>query len=99
MAKRLLTAEEVADLLHVERNTVYRWMREGKLPSVKIGRLCRIEEAALEALLSAQNKEGDRELRASSPDDPFLELVGSGESGKRDISARHDDYLAERHRS
>jgi len=26
-------------------------------------------------------------------DDPALNIVGIGESGKRDISKRHDDYL------
>ncbi len=30
-----------------------------------------------------------------APEDPIWQLVGKGSSGKKDISRRHDDYLAE----
>lgn len=97
MARRLLTVEQVAKILHVQENTVYRWIRAGKLPSIKIGSLRRVDHEALDRFLSVDTE--DRPLRPSSPDDPFLKLIGSGESGKSDISERHDDYLAERRRS
>ena len=29
------------------------------------------------------------------PEDPIWELIGRGSSGKRDVSLRHDHYLAE----
>lgn len=29
------------------------------------------------------------------PEDPIWELIGGGSSGKRDVSLRHDHYLAE----
>jgi len=34
----LLTADEVADLLHIPRSTVRDYARRGVLPSVKLGR-------------------------------------------------------------
>jgi excisionase family DNA binding protein len=34
----LLTADEVADLLHIPRSTVSDYARRGVLPSIKLGR-------------------------------------------------------------
>jgi excisionase family DNA binding protein len=36
MTGRLLTAREVADLLGVSTETVLRWVRQGKLPAIKL---------------------------------------------------------------
>lgn len=99
MTKRLLTVEQVAKILNVQQNTVYRWIRAGKLLSIKIGSLRRVDEEALDEFLTIGPEDEKKLFRPSSPDDPFLKLIGSGESGRNDISARHDDYLAERHRS
>src|SRR5919199_4273281 len=43
-----LTTEEVAKLLSVHTNTVARWIKDGKLPSTKIGREYRIPRNAIE---------------------------------------------------
>jgi excisionase family DNA binding protein len=42
MERVLLTAEEVADALHIGRCTVYDLIRTGQLRSFKIGKLRRI---------------------------------------------------------
>lgn len=97
MTSRLLTVEQVARILNVKRNTVYRWIRAGKLASIKVGFLRRVEEKALDEFLAANR--GERAFRRSSPDDPFLELIGSGESGRSDMAELHDDYLARSNRS
>lgn len=34
-------AEEVAAFLKVDKDSVYRWVAQGRLPSVKVGRLTR----------------------------------------------------------
>lgn len=34
-------------------------------------------------------------LQPLSEDDPIWKLIGAGNSGKKDIAARHDHYLAE----
>ena len=42
MERQLLTAEEVAEILHIGRSKVFALMRSGELQSIKIGRLRRV---------------------------------------------------------
>ena len=35
------------------------------------------------------------EVKPLGPDDPIWDLVGKGSSGKKDVSKRHDYYLAQ----
>ena len=37
MEPKLLTAQELADHLRIEKDTVYRWTRAGKIPSIRLG--------------------------------------------------------------
>lgn len=46
----LLSAEEAAERLGVDRATVWRWCREGRIPCLKIGRLWRVRRGFLEDL-------------------------------------------------
>ena len=46
--QRFLTTEEAARLLNVHTNTIVRWIKQGKLPSSKIGREHRIPREAIE---------------------------------------------------
>ncbi len=50
---RLLKPEEAAEILGVNLGTVRRWLREGKLKGVKVGRLWRITEEDLKAFIEA----------------------------------------------
>jgi len=46
---KMLTAKQVARLLRVHTNTVYRWMKEDKtFPVVRHGRQVRVPEELLE---------------------------------------------------
>ena len=54
MTARLLTAGEVADQLRVSTMTVYRLIRRGELPAVRVGRNYRVRNEDLEAYLSDQ---------------------------------------------
>jgi excisionase family DNA binding protein len=47
----LLTVEEVAGLLRVDEASVRRWLRQGQLHGVKVGRSWRVDETALQAFL------------------------------------------------
>jgi excisionase family DNA binding protein len=47
----LLTPDEVAAFLKVQKSTVYRYIREGKLPAAKIGNQYRVTEDDLEAFV------------------------------------------------
>ena len=51
---RFLTVAEVADLLRVSSMTVYRLIKEGDLPAVRIGKSYRLREDDLDAYLSKQ---------------------------------------------
>jgi excisionase family DNA binding protein len=54
MDDRLLTAHEVADQLRVSTMTIYRLIRRGELPAVRVGRNYRVRESELETYLSEQ---------------------------------------------
>jgi excisionase family DNA binding protein len=45
---KLLTLREVADRLRISLSTVRRFIRQGKLPVVKVGNQHRVEEGALQ---------------------------------------------------
>ncbi|MGH3380293.1 MAG: helix-turn-helix domain-containing protein [Actinoallomurus sp.] len=47
------TVEEVADMLHVGRDKVYYLLRTGQLRSIKIGKLRRITDQHLAALIES----------------------------------------------
>lgn len=51
---KLYTPEEVAEHLKVSRETVYNWLRCGKLQAVKIGHFWRISESELRRLLGKE---------------------------------------------
>lgn len=48
MEQKLLTCIEAAKVLRVTRKTIYRWLKDGKLPSKRYGRKVLIPAAALE---------------------------------------------------
>ena len=49
--KKFMTLEEVADLLGVRYNLIYRLVRSGEIPASKIGRVYRVAAADLDAYL------------------------------------------------
>lgn len=54
MSNRLLTSGEVADQLRVSTMTVYRLIRRGQLPAVRVGRNYRVRREDLDEFLDAQ---------------------------------------------
>lgn len=50
-----ITTEEVASRLHLHQNTVIRYIQQGKLPAVKVGKGYRIKESALAAFVGETN--------------------------------------------
>jgi excisionase family DNA binding protein len=45
---RLLTPEQVAERLQLSPVTILHWLRAGRLPGVKLGKLWRVREAELQ---------------------------------------------------
>ena len=54
MEGRMYTPAQIAEHLQVVERTVYRWLDAGVLKGVKLGRIWRISDSALEAFLIAQ---------------------------------------------
>ena len=59
----VLTPEQAADYLQVNRETIYRYIREGKLVASKLGRTYRVPKRSLELLLWATRTREDITLR------------------------------------
>jgi len=64
----LLRSEDVAGLIGVKENTVWRWCREGKLPCLKVGKHWRIRREVLEDFL----KRSERPVSLVGQLDSFL---------------------------
>lgn len=54
MSVTLLTAAEVAEQLRVSTMTIYRLIRRGELPAVRVGRNYRVRASDLESYLASQ---------------------------------------------
>ncbi|MDX1659336.1 MAG: helix-turn-helix domain-containing protein [Nitriliruptorales bacterium] len=54
MTDPLLTAAEVADELRVSTMTVYRLIKGGELPAVRVGRNYRVRRSDLDSYLESQ---------------------------------------------
>jgi excisionase family DNA binding protein len=54
--ERLLTVDEVAEYLNVDKFTVYRLLRDKKLPGVKVGNQWRFNHQMIEAWLMNNSK-------------------------------------------
>jgi len=51
LRENLLSPKEFADRLSISRWTVYAWISEGRIKSVKIGRLQRIPESEVDRIV------------------------------------------------
>jgi excisionase family DNA binding protein len=58
-AREILTVEQTADLMQVHRITVYRYIRAGRLPAVKLGKHYRLFSRDVEAFLEARRHPPD----------------------------------------
>jgi excisionase family DNA binding protein len=50
----VMTVDQVAEYLQLNRLTVYRYVREGRIPAAKIGKLYRVLKADVDAFLEQQ---------------------------------------------
>ena len=57
---RVFNVDEAAEYLHVTPYTIRKWLRKGKIPGHKIGRVYRILEAELEAVLQGHHTAFER---------------------------------------
>ena len=57
---QLLTTDEVLEYLHLNLKTVYRLIKAGKLPAVRVGRQWRFKKRDLDAWLNAPSPASPR---------------------------------------
>ena len=80
-----LTTEEVLDYLQVNLRTVYRLIKRGRIPAIRVGRQWRFRKRDIDAWL-AGNK-GQAPSRSSGLDRPRV-LVVDDEEAVRDLIAK-----------
>lgn len=61
--REIFTPEQAAEYLQVNRETIYRYIRDGKLVASKLGRAYRVPKRSLELLLWATRTRADVTLR------------------------------------
>jgi excisionase family DNA binding protein len=61
-----LTTEEVLEYLQVNLRTVYRLIKAGKIPAVRVGRQWRFRKRDIDAWLDAQRPRGERTPAATA---------------------------------
>jgi excisionase family DNA binding protein len=65
-----LTTEEVLEYLQVNLRTVYRLIKAGKIPAVRVGRQWRFRKRDIDAWLDTQRPRGERTPSSSMADRP-----------------------------
>lgn len=98
MPNDLLTPDQAADYLQINRETVYRYIREGKLVASKLGRSYRIPRRSIDLLLLASRTRPDIALREYSNAD-IAEFLERDELSTEDEAAitRFEANLARAH--
>jgi excisionase family DNA binding protein len=76
MADRLLTTRELEELLQLDRVTIYRMVKEGELPALRVGGQWRFSSDAIDAWLQGQRGEPSPQpiRRQAAPDLGSLQL-------------------------
>jgi excisionase family DNA binding protein len=87
-----LTTEEVLEYLQVNLRTVYRLIKAGKIPAVRVGRQWRFRKRDIDAWLDSQRPRGDRPA-AAAPAAPVRSsrqrvLVVDDEASIRDLLSK-----------
>jgi excisionase family DNA binding protein len=89
-----LTTEEVLEYLQVNLRTVYRLIKAGKIPAVRVGRQWRFRKRDIDAWLDTQRPRGERSAGVAVADKPQPRdgrsrvLVVDDESSIRELLAK-----------
>src|SRR5580700_4163273 len=88
-----LTTEEVLEYLQVNLRTVYRLIKAGKIPAVRVGRQWRFRKRDIDAWLDSQRPRGGSRAAAAPPRAPAGNarprvLVVDDEASIRDLLAK-----------
>jgi excisionase family DNA binding protein len=70
MEETFLTTEEVLEYLQVNLRTVYRLIKAGKIPAVRVGRQWRFRKRDIDAWLDSQRPRGNSRAAVVTTDEP-----------------------------
>ncbi len=62
--EKLLTIDELAEVLSVKKSTIYQWVHLGLIPHIKVGRLLRFREEDIQKWLISRQVEPSVRFRA-----------------------------------
>src|SRR6266566_3073170 len=94
MDETFLTTEEVLEYLQVNLRTVYRLIKAGKIPAVRVGRQWRFRKRDIDAWLDSQRPRGGARPAPAAPTRPATGttrprvLVVDDEASIRDLLAK-----------
>jgi len=94
MDETFLTTEEVLEYLQVNLRTVYRLIKAGKIPAVRVGRQWRFRKRDIDAWLDSQRPRGATRAAAAAPPRPLTGatrprvLVVDDEASIRDLLSK-----------
>jgi excisionase family DNA binding protein len=83
-SREIYTPEQAAEYLQVDKETIYRYIRQGKLVASKLGRTYRIPKGSIDFLLWATRTREDITLREYTGD----QIAGFIRSDELDEEAR-----------
>ena len=90
---RTLTVQQAAAKLQVKPNTVRRWIKHGRIPGCKIGRIFRISEEELDRVLAGEAISKPPAVSQAERAALVREIRGK----YRGMLSSVDDFLRERH--
>ncbi len=62
---KLLTIDELAEVLTVKKSTIYQWVHLGLIPHIKVGRLLRFKERNIQKWLISRQVDPSSRFRAT----------------------------------
>lgn len=77
MDEGFLTTEEVLEYLQVNLRTVYRLIKAGKIPAVRVGRQWRFRKRDIDAWLESQRPRGARSAASAAPSARALQAAAA----------------------
>jgi len=86
------SVEDVKAMLKISEGTLYRYIKEGKIPAVKFGRRYRISEETLKAF--AEGRGGDPITPAATSKTAKAETAEAGDAGTAEAPAETADAEA-----
>ncbi len=97
----LLTIQETAQLLKVDPITIRRFIADGRLKAIRVGRGVRVPQEAVDQLAEpvaarvAKTRRAGGTVRPMTWDDPMSKLVGSATDAPPTDSSKKYEYLAD----